>query len=349
MLGDALLHGGDVEAARAQGAKALSIAGETGYRRTIGYARLVLGEAALARGAPAEAEAHLQESVAIYRQIDQWDEGCRALASLAYAVRGLGQRPWLPAGLLDELRRAAQGGAFHAVVVGAAGAGPSCWPTRGRVSRRWHSMPRRRALRSWRALAGSRRWPAGTWPRSRRTCRPRWRRRRNVAVAVRTRQQPCSVCWTVWPLELAGQQGFQDGPRRLHRPRPVADLVLQVGRQFGHRLAAVAGDDKDGVVAKAVLAARREANLALAGAVGGVRHAVGPSQGDHAAKAGRALPLGHARPGRPAACGSGRRRWRRGRRSAPSGRRARHPGRPPPGRNRRPGSAGRTPGQRPWP
>jgi DNA-binding SARP family transcriptional activator/predicted ATPase len=112
MLGDALLHAGDFAAGQARAAEALAIARGTGFRRGIGYALFVLGEADLARGAFGEAEAHLVDSVATYREIDQWDEHCRALAALAYARRGLGCQPWAPTGLLDGLRLAADRGAF---------------------------------------------------------------------------------------------------------------------------------------------------------------------------------------------------------------------------------------------
>jgi len=112
MLGDALLHQGEFDAGQARAAEGLAVARGTGFRRGIGYALLVLGEAALARGAFGEAETHLVDSVAVYREIDQWDERCRTLAVLAYARRGVGYQPWAPAGLLDELRRAVDRGAF---------------------------------------------------------------------------------------------------------------------------------------------------------------------------------------------------------------------------------------------
>lgn len=112
MLGEGLVHSGQYEAGRARAEEALGIARGTGFRRGIGYALLVLGEVALARDAFEEADAYLAESVAVYREIEQWDECCRALATQAYAWRGLGHRPWVPPELLAELQVAVERGAF---------------------------------------------------------------------------------------------------------------------------------------------------------------------------------------------------------------------------------------------
>jgi tetratricopeptide (TPR) repeat protein len=112
MLGEALVHQGAFEAGQVRAEEALAIAHSTGYRRAIGYALLVLGEAALARDAFEEAGEYLAESVAVYHEIEQWDEWCRALATQAYARRGLGCRPWTPPELLAELGLAVERGAF---------------------------------------------------------------------------------------------------------------------------------------------------------------------------------------------------------------------------------------------
>jgi DNA-binding SARP family transcriptional activator len=112
MLGEAQVHLGHYEGGHERAQQALALARSTGYRRGIGYALLVAAEVALTREQYAEARDQAQKSCQIYAEIGQWEEHCRALAVLGYARRGLGLQPWAPAGLLDELQRAAAGGAF---------------------------------------------------------------------------------------------------------------------------------------------------------------------------------------------------------------------------------------------
>ena len=112
MLGEAQVHLGHYEAGHERAQQALALARSTGYRRGMGYGLLVAAEVALTRGQYAEARDQAQESCQIYAEIGQWEERCRALAVLGYARRGLGLQPWAPAGLLDELQRAAGSGAF---------------------------------------------------------------------------------------------------------------------------------------------------------------------------------------------------------------------------------------------
>jgi DNA-binding SARP family transcriptional activator/predicted ATPase len=112
MLGDTRIHLGDYGAGRAYGQRGLEIARETGYQRGIGYSLYVLGAVALARGKYEEAETFLQESVTIYWELGQRDEGCRALAALECTAPGLGRRSGARPDFCDELRKAVQGQAF---------------------------------------------------------------------------------------------------------------------------------------------------------------------------------------------------------------------------------------------
>jgi len=72
----------------------------------------------LARGAYAHAKALLQESEALYRQVEQRDEGSWALAYLGYAERGLGQRARARAHLGEALRTGIDIHAYFPLVFG---------------------------------------------------------------------------------------------------------------------------------------------------------------------------------------------------------------------------------------
>ncbi len=118
MLADAEIHQGHYEAGRQQARQALAVARQTGYQRALGYALLVMGEAALVTDSSEEAARHLQESVAVYRGVGQWDEWCRALATLTYAARGQSRRPFARSDLVGALRQAAECQAFLPLVWG---------------------------------------------------------------------------------------------------------------------------------------------------------------------------------------------------------------------------------------
>ncbi|HFD38890.1 MAG TPA: tetratricopeptide repeat protein [Anaerolineae bacterium] len=118
MRGEALLHRGRYADARRDGRRALALCRETGHRRTGGYALFVLGAVALAQEETQQAEALLQESASIYREINQWAEHCRTLAALGYARRALGRRDWADPALLTGLRRAVESRAFLPLVWG---------------------------------------------------------------------------------------------------------------------------------------------------------------------------------------------------------------------------------------
>jgi predicted ATPase len=89
-LGSAQVHLGQYEQAHTQGELGLTLSREAGCRRGIGYSCWLLGCVALAGEAYAEAQQWLQESVAVYQEIGQWNEPGWALATLGYAARGLG-------------------------------------------------------------------------------------------------------------------------------------------------------------------------------------------------------------------------------------------------------------------
>ncbi len=112
MLGEAQLHLGNYDAAQDQVRVALALARSTGYRRGLGYSRLVGAQVALAQDDYATAHGLAQESCQTYAEIGQWEEHCRALVVLGYARRGLGLRPWAAADLHDELQKAAVNRAF---------------------------------------------------------------------------------------------------------------------------------------------------------------------------------------------------------------------------------------------
>jgi predicted ATPase/tetratricopeptide (TPR) repeat protein len=104
-LGQAKVSLGRYEQARAQGQLGLTLAREIGYGYVIGEALQLLGWVALAQEASAEAQGLLQESVAVHRE--RPDELGRALASLGYAERGLGNIPQAQQHLSEALKTTA--------------------------------------------------------------------------------------------------------------------------------------------------------------------------------------------------------------------------------------------------
>ncbi len=109
MLGDAEVHQGRYRVGRSHAQEALGIAQETGYQRGKGYALLVLGEAALAQGEFVEAWGYLDESMAVYRRIGQWEEWHRALATSILAARNRDLGPGIKSDFLAGLRDAVEG------------------------------------------------------------------------------------------------------------------------------------------------------------------------------------------------------------------------------------------------
>ncbi len=109
-LGQAKVNLGRYEQAGAQGQLGLTLAREIGYGYVIRAALLLLGWVALAEEAYAEAQGLLQESVALRRETP--DELGKALASLGYAERGLGNIPQAQQHLSEALKTTADTGAF---------------------------------------------------------------------------------------------------------------------------------------------------------------------------------------------------------------------------------------------
>src|SRR5258708_17425224 len=79
-----------------------------------------------------------------------------------------------------------------------------------------------------------------------------------------------------------------------HRPTPVADLVLLLGRKLGH-VAAGLGDKDDGVIAETVFATHLVGDQSLARAVAVEDLALGRTDSDCAAEATRSPFLRHVR------------------------------------------------------
>jgi predicted ATPase len=106
-LGFIKKHLGQYEQARVQGQVGLALARQAGWRQEAALCLQVLGEAALAEGAYAEAQGFLQESIAILRETRQL-ELSDALAVLGYAARGLDQVPQAEGHLSEALRTASE-------------------------------------------------------------------------------------------------------------------------------------------------------------------------------------------------------------------------------------------------
>jgi len=106
-LGFIKKHLGQYEQARVQGQVGLALARQAGWRHEAALCLQVLGEAALAEGAYAEAQGFLQESIAILRETRQL-ELSDALAVLGYAARGLDQVPQAEGHLSEALRTASE-------------------------------------------------------------------------------------------------------------------------------------------------------------------------------------------------------------------------------------------------
>jgi tetratricopeptide (TPR) repeat protein len=118
-LGYTKMHVGQYEQARAQGQMGLAFAQEVRHqwRRGAGHALFVLGSVALVEGACTEAWQLLEESCAVYRETGSRDRLGRALATLGYAARGLGQLPQAKQHLSEVLRATAETGAFRSLLL----------------------------------------------------------------------------------------------------------------------------------------------------------------------------------------------------------------------------------------
>jgi tetratricopeptide (TPR) repeat protein len=108
MLGSVSLHLGQYGQARTHAETGLALARETNTRYRIGHTLLLLGSVALAEEMYAEAHRLLQESAAVYQETEQADDIACALAVLAYAARGLGQRAQARGYLSSALRTVAE-------------------------------------------------------------------------------------------------------------------------------------------------------------------------------------------------------------------------------------------------
>jgi tetratricopeptide (TPR) repeat protein len=85
------LHLGRYEQARSQGQMCLRLHREIDNPWDVSYVLWLLGDVSLAEGAYADAEKLLQESVTLHREIGEQGRLYDALASLGYAVVGLGK------------------------------------------------------------------------------------------------------------------------------------------------------------------------------------------------------------------------------------------------------------------
>ena len=111
-------HMGRYEPGRAHAERALAIRREIGIPQRIACTLMVLSWVSLVRGAYTRAQELLRESVRLYRQVDQRDEGGWAVACLGCAERGLGQRERAWEHLATALRTAVEIHAFFPAVYG---------------------------------------------------------------------------------------------------------------------------------------------------------------------------------------------------------------------------------------
>jgi tetratricopeptide (TPR) repeat protein len=86
-IGFARLHLGEYDQAGAYGREAVTLARKAEHHGMLANALLVLGSAALATDACAEARASLAECIALYSKLNQRTEWGTALATAAYAAR----------------------------------------------------------------------------------------------------------------------------------------------------------------------------------------------------------------------------------------------------------------------
>jgi tetratricopeptide (TPR) repeat protein len=114
----ARVHLGRYEQARADGELAVAFQRASGVPQTIAFALMTLSWAVLAEGAHVEAVGLLEESVALYHSVEQIDEGSSAQASLAYAVRSLGQLDRAREHLCEALHTGTEIGAFFPLMFG---------------------------------------------------------------------------------------------------------------------------------------------------------------------------------------------------------------------------------------
>jgi len=117
MVGVAEVHLGRYDRARALAQRGLDISRETDFRRGRGFSLIVLGELALAKEAYPEAHELLQESVAVYREINQREKLSWALADLGRSALGLGDTHRAQRHLYQALQTATQIRAFVPTVL----------------------------------------------------------------------------------------------------------------------------------------------------------------------------------------------------------------------------------------
>ena len=117
-MGAAEAHLGQYGPARTHTELGLVVRREFGIPQRVAYALMVLSWIDLAEGAYARAEEMLQESVGLYQQVTQPDEGSWALASLAYAERELGRLDQAWQHLMEALRTGVEIHAFFPLVLG---------------------------------------------------------------------------------------------------------------------------------------------------------------------------------------------------------------------------------------
>jgi tetratricopeptide (TPR) repeat protein len=117
-MGAAETHLGRYGSARTHTELGLAVRREFGIPQRVAYALMVLSWIDLAEGAYEKAEERLEESVGLYQQVTQPDEGSWALASMAYAERELGQRDQAWRHLREALRTGVEIRAFFPLVLG---------------------------------------------------------------------------------------------------------------------------------------------------------------------------------------------------------------------------------------
>jgi tetratricopeptide (TPR) repeat protein len=112
------IHQGRYGDGRVHAQSALAMRREVGLPDQVACTLMVQSWVSLAQGAYAQAEELLRESVSLYRQVEQRDEGGWAVACLGYAARGLGWRDQAWAHVEEALRTAIEIHAFFPLIFG---------------------------------------------------------------------------------------------------------------------------------------------------------------------------------------------------------------------------------------
>ena len=116
--------------------------------------------------------------------------------------------------------------------------------------------------------------------------------RQSIASVVGRQAGYTKAGTSVWRLPLEETHEKREGGGQ--GARPVADAVLKVGLELGHRPAPMARHHENGIVPEPVLPSWLKAYLSFAGASRGMQRPIRFGNSNRAPEPGRALALRHA-------------------------------------------------------